>query len=71
MQLAVYREGRPDEMMGFDAKSKLQRRILKPVFETGAYRAGLGACPHRPMCKAYTCLRTLWVYQSSSRPPTM
>ena len=33
VQVAVYREGRPEDMLGFDANSTLSRRIVKPVFE--------------------------------------
>ncbi len=32
VQVAVYREGRPEDMLGFDANSTLSRRIVKPVF---------------------------------------
>ena len=43
VQVAVYREGRPEDMLGFDAKSKLQRRIVKPVFEAAlTYEAETG-----------------------------
>jgi hypothetical protein len=33
VQVAVYREGRPEDRLGFDANSTLSRRIVKPVFE--------------------------------------
>jgi len=33
VQVAVYREGRPEDILGFDASSNLSRRIIKPVFE--------------------------------------
>lgn len=33
VQVAVYREGRPEDMLRFDANSTLSRRIVKPVFE--------------------------------------
>jgi hypothetical protein len=43
VQVAVYREGRPEDMLGFDAKSKLRRRIVKPVFEAAlTYEAETG-----------------------------
>ena len=43
VQVAIYREGRPEDMLGFDADSKLARRIVKPVFEAAlTYEADTG-----------------------------
>jgi hypothetical protein len=43
VQVAVYREGRPEDMLGFDANSTLSRRIVKPVFEAAlTYEAETG-----------------------------
>jgi hypothetical protein len=43
VQVAVYREGRPEDILGFDANSTLSRRILKPVFEASlTYEADTG-----------------------------
>ena len=43
VQVAVYREGRPEDMLGFDANSTLSRRIVKPVFEAAlTYEADTG-----------------------------
>jgi hypothetical protein len=43
VQVAVYREGRPEDMLGFDANSTLSRRIVKPVFEAAlTYEAATG-----------------------------
>lgn len=43
VQVAVYREGRPEDMLGFDANSTLSRRIVKPVFEAAlTYEAKTG-----------------------------
>jgi hypothetical protein len=43
VQVAVYREGRPEDMLGFDANSMLSRRIVKPVFEAAlTYEAETG-----------------------------
>ncbi|MEC7289865.1 MAG: hypothetical protein VXW22_07240, partial [Pseudomonadota bacterium] len=43
VQVAVYREGRPEDMLGFDADSTLSRRIVKPVFEAAlTYEAATG-----------------------------
>lgn len=43
VQVAVYREGRPEDMLGFDANSTLARRIVKPVFEAAlTYEAATG-----------------------------
>ena len=43
IQVAVYREGRPEDMLGFDANSTLSRRIVKPVFEAAlTYEAETG-----------------------------
>lgn len=43
VQVAVYREGRPEDMLGFDANSRLSRRIVKPVFEAAlTYEADTG-----------------------------
>ncbi len=43
VQVAVYREGRPEDMLGFDADSTLSRRIVKPVFEAAlTYKAATG-----------------------------
>ena len=43
VQVAVYREGRPEDMLGFDANSILSRRIVKPVFEAAlTYEAATG-----------------------------
>ena len=43
VQVAVYREGRPEDTLGFDANSKLARRIVKPVFEAAlTYEAATG-----------------------------
>lgn len=43
VQVAVYREGRPEDMLGFDANSTLSRRIVKPVFEAAlTYWAATG-----------------------------
>ena len=33
VQVAVYREGRPDDALGFDGAGKLQRHLVRPVFE--------------------------------------
>lgn len=33
VQVAVYREGRPDDALGFDGAGKLQRHLVKPVYE--------------------------------------
>ncbi|MCA3559895.1 MAG: hypothetical protein IOC82_02560 [Aestuariivirga sp.] len=33
VQVAVYREGRPDDTLGFDGAGKLQRHLVKPVYE--------------------------------------
>jgi hypothetical protein len=33
VQVAVYREGRPDDALGFDSAGKLQRHLVKPVYE--------------------------------------
>jgi len=43
IQVAVYREGRPEDTLGFDANSALARRIVKPVFEAAlTYEAATG-----------------------------
>jgi hypothetical protein len=43
VQVAVYREGRPEDILGFDANSTLSRRIVKPVFEAAlTYEADTG-----------------------------
>jgi hypothetical protein len=43
VQVAVYREGRPEDMLGFDSNSTLSRRIVKPVFEAAlTYEAATG-----------------------------
>ena len=43
VQVAVYREGRPEDTLGFDANSTLARRIVKPVFEAAlTYEAATG-----------------------------
>src|SRR5690606_7817441 len=43
VQVAIYREGRPEDMLGFDANSKLARRIVRPVFEAAlTYEAATG-----------------------------
>ena len=43
VQVAVYREGRPEDMLGFDANRNLSRRIVKPVFEAAlTYEAATG-----------------------------
>jgi hypothetical protein len=43
VQVAVYREGRPEDMLGFDSNSMLSRRIVKPVFEAAlTYEADTG-----------------------------
>ena len=43
VQVAVYREGRPEDTLGFDANSTLSRRIVKPVFEAAlTYEAATG-----------------------------
>lgn len=43
VQVAVYREGRPEDTLGFDANSMLARRIVKPVFEAAlTYEAATG-----------------------------
>ncbi|WP_212591558.1 hypothetical protein [Antarctobacter heliothermus] len=43
VQIAVYREGRPEDMLEFDANSTLSRRIVKPVFEAAlTYEADTG-----------------------------
>ncbi len=43
VQVAVYREGRPEDMLGFNANSTLSRRIVKPVFEAAlTYEAATG-----------------------------
>ncbi|MTH96395.1 hypothetical protein [Roseibium sp. RKSG952] len=43
VQVAIYREGRPEDMLGFDADSTLSRRIVKPVFEAAlTYEAATG-----------------------------
>lgn len=43
VQVAIYREGRPEDMLGFDASRKLARRIVKPVFEAAlTYEAATG-----------------------------
>jgi hypothetical protein len=43
VQVAVYREGRPEDTLGFDEGSKLARRIVKPVFEAAlTYEAATG-----------------------------
>lgn len=43
VQVAVYREGRPEDMLGFDDDSTLSRRIVKPVFEAAlTYEAATG-----------------------------
>ena len=33
VQVAIYREGSPDDALGFDGNGKLHRRIVKPVYE--------------------------------------
>lgn len=33
VQVAVYREGRPDDALGFDGTGTLQRHLVKPVHE--------------------------------------
>lgn len=43
VQVAIYREGRPEDMLGFDTNSKLARRIVRPVFEAAlTYEAATG-----------------------------
>ncbi len=43
VQVAVYRDGRPEDTLGFDANSTLSRRIVKPVFEAAlTYEADTG-----------------------------
>jgi hypothetical protein len=43
VQVAIYREGRPEDTLGFDANSTLSRRIVKPVFEAAlTYEADTG-----------------------------
>ena len=43
VQVAIYREGRPEDMLGFDADRKLARRIVRPVFEAAlTYEAATG-----------------------------
>jgi hypothetical protein len=43
VQVAVYREGRPEDMLGLAANSTLSRRIVKPVFEAAlTYEAATG-----------------------------
>ena len=43
VQVAVYREGRPEDILGFDTNSMLSRRIVKPVFEAAlTYEADTG-----------------------------
>jgi len=43
VQVAVYREGRPEDTLGFDADRTLSRRIVKPVFEAAlTYEAATG-----------------------------
>jgi hypothetical protein len=43
VQVAVHREGRPEDTLGFDANSTLARRIVKPVFEAAlTYEAATG-----------------------------
>lgn len=43
VQVAIYREGRPEDMLGFDVNSKLARRIVRPVFEAAlTYEAATG-----------------------------
>lgn len=43
VQVAIYREGRPEDMLRFDANSKLARRIVRPVLEAAlTYEAATG-----------------------------
>jgi hypothetical protein len=43
VQVTIYREGRPEDMLGFDVNSKLARRIVRPVFEAAlTYEAATG-----------------------------
>lgn len=43
VQVAIYREGQPEDMLGFDSNSKLARRIVRPVFEAAlTYEAATG-----------------------------
>ncbi len=43
VQVTVYREGRPDDGLGFDDAGRLQRQLLKPVYEASlTYEPGEG-----------------------------
>lgn len=43
VQVAVYREGRSDDALGFDGSGKLQRHLVKPVYEASlTYEPGEG-----------------------------
>lgn len=43
VQVAVYREGRPDDALGFDGAGNLRRHLVKPVYEASlTYEPGEG-----------------------------